>query len=148
MEYKLLRDGPERDLTAMCEGIIMMAGAQKDPLTVLAFVTLGGERHFLCDEAIVAWDGDTPAGISTIAPKGESGDGQAEIVGLFVLADYRRGGVGSELLTRALARIRERELGPARLNILTRSASALVKKLSPDILVGVEVRDQSHLSVF
>lgn len=143
MEYKLINDSDEPIVAVVCDGIIMMASRRRDPLTMWAAITLGGDRHACCDEAVVAWDGGVPAGIATIAPDGENGGGP-EVIGLFVLEAHRRHGVGTELLMRALARIRERGLGTARLDILSKPASALVKKLPPDVLAGVAVRDQSH----
>lgn len=148
LEYKLLENGPECDVWAMCDGIILMASRKKDPQTMLAAITLGGDRHLCCDEAVVAWDGDIPVGIATIAPKGESGEGEAEIVGLFVLDGHRRQGVGRELFTRAIARCRVRELGPVHVQLLSRAASELAKSLPPETLAGVEVVDMSHLTPF
>ncbi len=138
----------ETDVPKVANELIRLAADAKDPLLFLAIVTMGGDRHLCCDEAVSAYDRGDLVGAATIAPKGESGADMPEVVGLFVLEKWRRQGVGRELLLRALARCRDRSLVPLRLNVLSRAASSLVKGLPPDALVDVTVDDKSHLSLF
>ena len=145
MRYEVIHGD---DVARVADGLIRAAADAGDPLLGMAIVTLGGDRHLCCDEAIAAYEGDVLVGAATIAPKGESGEDMPEVVGLFVLEKYRRQKVGRELLLRAIARCRERRLVPLRLNILSKAASALVKNLSPDALVDVQVDDKSHFSLF
>src|SRR3989338_4530465 len=91
----------------------------------LAVITIGGDRIQCCDEGVVAKTGNTIVGISTIAPKGESGDGPPEIVGTYVLNSQRGEGVGKELLLRAIARCKERNLVPVHMTAVTKGGAAL-----------------------
>lgn len=149
IEYRLVPNGDEADVWALCDGFIRMAAARNDPLTIVAVSGLGGERHTCCDEAVVAWAGDIPAGIATIAPQGESGAGQAEIVGLFVLEEWRGSiWVAGELLARAVRRCRERGVVPVRFEALSSLESAAADNLPPEEAVYVEVTDMSGLLPF
>src|SRR3989344_5256189 len=98
-------------------------GAARDLLSrsqdSLAVITIGGDRIQCCDEGVVAKAGNTIVGMSTIAPKGESGDGPPEIVGTYVLNSQRGEGVGKELLLRAIARCKERNLVPVHMTAVT-----------------------------
>ncbi len=149
MDYRIVTN-TDVDLivSRIANELIRAAVAAKDPLSFMAVSVIGGDRHLCCDEAVVAFDGSVPVGMATIAPKGESGAGMPEIVGVFVLAKYRRRGVGRELFIRAISRCRERRLVPLRATILSKGMGALVKNLPPDILTDVQISDQSHLSPF
>lgn len=113
----------------------------------LAVMIIGGERAWVCDEAIVFAD-DPLRGIGTIAPEGEGGSGQPTIVGVYVRPADRKRGYGLELFEAAIRRCLERGFNMIRVDALTKGGSALVKKLSPDLLAHLEVHDMSHLSPF
>lgn len=114
-----------------------------------AIVTIGGERVTVCDEAIVAYsDTGESVGIATISPEGEDQRGRPEVVGVFVLPEYQRTGIGKELLLRALHRCAKRDFAVVRMTAVTKRGKRLIDRLPVDLPVVIEVTDQSHLSLF
>jgi len=114
-----------------------------------AIITIGGERAWVCDEAIVAYtEGGQPIGMATISPEGEDQSGQPEIVGVFVLPGHRRQGIGLELLRQALQRCAERDFRAVRMTVATKMGARLVARLPTDLPVIIKVNDQSAHSPF
>lgn len=68
---------------------------------MIAVVLFGGDRMTCCDWAIVAHEGEQLVGLATLALKGESMDGDPEIVGVYIRHPWRRRGIATELVDRA-----------------------------------------------
>jgi len=140
MQYELTTE-----VSAHAEQLTRRAGQQ----ILEAVIVIGGERAWVCDEAIVArTDSGELVGMSTIAPRGESGVGVTEIVGVFVLTSHQRQGIGYELLRRALERCVARGFTAVRLTAVSRAGSALVSKRPSDLPITVEVLDFSQYNSF
>ncbi|HWO07447.1 MAG TPA: GNAT family N-acetyltransferase [Candidatus Paceibacterota bacterium] len=130
MKYTVIT---QPELTAIAGYLIREAANQRDLLAVTAISSIGGDRIHCCDEGIVArtFFGNV-VGLSTIAPRGESGDGSPEIVGVFVGKGYRRRGVGRALLIRAIKRCEERGLRPNMIAV-TNGGWSLIESLPQDV---------------
>lgn len=88
----------------------------------------GGDRILHCDEGMVAKENGRPIGLASIAPKGESGTGDPEIVGVYVIPSERRKGVGLALLKAAVGRCRERGLAEPSMVAACAAGKALIGK--------------------
>lgn len=89
----------------------------------------GGGRILHCDEGMVSRDEDgKPIGLASIAPCGESGSGDPEIVGVYVIPEERRKGVGLSLLRAAVGRCRERGLAEPSMVAACAAGKALIGK--------------------
>lgn len=144
MRYEFV-SGPE--VGRVADGLIRAAADASDSLTFLAVVTIGGERAWVCDEAIVASD-ESEIGIATISETGEAGRGMPEVVGVFVLEAHRGRGVGLELLRRAIARCRERGFPRVGASAVSKGGMRLIERLSPEDRAYLDVRDHSQFSIF
>lgn len=110
----------------------------------VAMITLfGGDRATCCDECLIATDdADEFVGMVSISYQGELGNGQPEIVGLYVVPECRLLGVGLQLLEAAVRRVLSTE-DTVRLQALSRSCVATANKLPKEFVGRVEVIDQS-----
>ena len=79
---------------------------------LLAMTLLAGDRITCCDEAIVTTSDDLLVGIATIASQGEMNSGTPAIVAVAVHQQYRRRGIGRQLMNQAVSRMLERLLQP------------------------------------
>jgi GNAT superfamily N-acetyltransferase len=112
-----------------------------------AVMVIGGERAWVCDEAIVYAE-DPLIGIATIAPEGEGGSGQPTIVGIYVRPADRKHGYGTALLAAAIRRCLERGFDNIRVDTLTKSGKKTVDKLPTELRVHLDIHDLSHLTPF
>lgn len=111
-------------------------------------ILFGGDRLTCCDEAYVyspyrlPFGTTSPEGLThvgyertcdivggvTISKTGQDGQGP-EIVGLYVIPEYRRRGYGDLLLKIALLRLEQLDLLPARIHVLSTACQGLVANL-------------------
>jgi len=124
---------------------------------VAVAILLGGDRLICCDEASLIKaplaqaalvQGDERSkqivGACTIAPRGETGNGRPELVGLYVLPSQRRKGYGLALLTEAINRCNERRLTPVTVCVITKPGLATIQKLPPELLALTTIIDHSN----
>ena len=117
----------------------------------LKLITLfGGDRASCCDEAIVIKnDGGQIVALATIAPNGEQMSGKPTIVGLYVMPEFRRQGLGRKVLEAAIHRCIDRELIPIRIDLMSEGIKSLVEQLSEDIRQQLNAHDMgAMLDVF
>lgn len=103
-----------------------------------------GDRMWCCDEALgLEVDGEI-VGVATIAPKGEDGCGQSEIVAVYVREEYRRRGYAIALLRSALVRCEERGLAfPIGVDVLSAGLLAGMEKyLGSAEKAKLDIRDR------
>ena len=79
---------------------------------LLAMTLLAGDRIMCCDEAIVASHESEMVGIATIASQGEMNSGAPAVFAVAVHQQYRRRGIGRQLMNKAVSRMLERLLLP------------------------------------
>jgi GNAT superfamily N-acetyltransferase len=107
---------------------------------ILLFALFGMERLRPCDEVIIAYQDNLPVGILTIAPRGETYDGNAELVGVYVLLTHRRQGIASYMIDLAVKRCQKRELLlPVYLKAVLPDMQFVIKNLPKEILDEVQV---------
>lgn len=104
-------------------------GAEEFSESPILPILFGGDRLSCCDEAYVcrSLSGEI-LGAVTISRNGQMGEGP-EIVGLYVLPEYRRRGYGDLLLKLALLRLDQQELLPAKICILSTAMMELISHL-------------------
>lgn len=109
---------------------------------MLLMLLFGGDRLACCDEATVAYSKGEIVAIATIAPRGEElSVGKPAIVGVYVVPEQRRKGLGSEVLVSAIRRCVERGLpSSVQIDILSSGMRATVASLPADIRQLVEVK--------
>lgn len=104
---------------------------------------LGGQRWACCTHAALATIGGNPVGIATISPRGESNTGEPTVVGMYVLREHRREGIGAKLLAAAVRWLRDLVPGqPVRLDILHSAVWLMVERLPPELRELVDATDQ------
>lgn len=107
-------------------------------------VLFGGSRITCVDEVLAAYEKDTFVGAVTLSPVGEMNTGEPSIVGLLVLTAWRRNGIGTKLMERAINRMRERGLIPVNIDVLSVNAKKLVESLDGKLKKCLIVNDQSE----
>ena len=70
-------------------------------------------------------------------------DGPA-IVGLLVLKGWRRKGIGTKLMERAINRMKERGLTPVHVDVLSKNLKRLLEKLDTKFKMNLIVNDNSE----
>jgi GNAT superfamily N-acetyltransferase len=112
------------------------------PHGIVRGILFSGDRFTCCNEAVVAYDGDTFVGIATISFKGEDYKGKPEVVGLYVSPLHRNQGYGLELFKQALLRCFD---VADRVQVVAVSANvrSLVEKLPESIKAKVDFVDCS-----
>lgn len=119
MEYKIVCDD---EILSCARNMREYVG---NPL--LAMTLLAGDRITCCDEAIVMTSDDLLVGMATIAPHGEMNSGTPSIVAVAVHHQYRRNGIGRQLISRAVFRMTERLLQPPyEVQTITREGNLLL----------------------
>jgi len=112
--------------------------------TPITMVLLGGDRIVCCDEAVVMRsESDDLIGIATISSQGEDYSGDPEIVGLYILPEYRGQGYAKELLKKTIERCTERGFKKICLNVLSKKMMQVINKLPAEMKEILEVSDQS-----
>ena len=106
-------------------------------------ILFGGSRLTCVDEVLAAYENGTFAGAVTLSPSGEMNDGPA-IVGLLVLKGWRRKGIGTKLMERAITRMKERGLTPVNIDVLSKNLKNLIEKLDPKFKVNLIMNDHSE----
>jgi GNAT superfamily N-acetyltransferase len=69
---------------------------------LLNAILFGGSRLTCVDEVLAAYENDTFAGAVTLSPVGEMNARKPSIVGLLVLKEWRRKGIGIKLMESAV----------------------------------------------
>lgn len=98
------------------------------PVDPLAVILLGGERLMNTDVIIGALVDQVLVGVATLAFAGEGTD-EPTIIAVYVEPEYRRQGIGRQLLTVAIAQMQAYRYNPIRVDILTDEGKALVNSL-------------------
>lgn len=111
------------------------------------FILFGGSRLTYVDEVLAAYERDTFVGAVTLSSRGELYEGPS-IIGLLVLKAWRRQGIGTKLLKSAINRMKERELTPAYIDVLSKNAKNLIEKLDDDFRKCLFINDQSKYDCF
>ena len=109
----------------------------------------GGDRYHCVDEGVVLLaGGDRPVALATIAPFGESGNGQPEIVGLYVIPNLRKHRIGQFLLQKTLERCAERSFPTVTICVITQAGKHLVQSFKKTNNTGVEINLVDCVSIF
>lgn len=108
----------------------------------LLAILFGGDCGACCDEAaVIREDGDIVA-LASIAPEGEMAEGDPSIVGLYVVPERRRQGLGAAVLTAAIARCALRGLSlPVRVDLCSSAIVCLLDALPPETRRQVRAMD-------
>lgn len=110
---------------------------------LITAILFGGSRLTCVDEVLAAYENGAFAGAVTLSPSGEMNDGQA-IIGLLVLKSWRRKGIGTKLMERAINRMKERGMTPVHIEVLSKNAMKLVEKLDTKFKINLIVNDHSE----
>ena len=101
----------------------------------------GGDRASCCDEAVVIKHRGQIIALTTIAPAGEMGSGEPAIVGVYTMPEWRRHGLGLEVLQATIRRCVERGLKPVRIDVMSSGLGRLVERLPPELKLWVNAQD-------
>lgn len=113
----------------------LVQAVQTLPVTPMVAILFGGERLMVTDWGAIATEGHTVTGLVTIANEGE-GTGQPTIIGVMVLPEWRRQGIGKALLDSVVEEAGRRNLLPLRYDAISSSGLALAEAsgYGPDTL--------------
>lgn len=132
----------------MVAAISKTVGNQPEVMPFLPLL-FGGDRYYCVDEAVVLLVGGVrPVAIATIAPFGESRNGQPEIVGLYVVPGLRGLRIGLLLLQKTLERCKERSFDSVTINVISKAGKALVESFAKNNKTGVEINLVDCVSTF
>lgn len=90
---------------------------------------LGGDRLSVCEEAVCAKKDGKTIGMITISHMGEGQTGNPSLVGMYVLPEFRKQGIGKDLLEQAIAQGRELGWENVQIDVLTGTMMSLVDQL-------------------
>jgi GNAT superfamily N-acetyltransferase len=124
----------------------LVEAIQTLPVTPMVAILFGGERLMVTNWGAVATDGDAIIGLATVAERGEMASGIPTLVGVMVLPEWRRRGIGLALLWTVVEEAGRRGLLPLLYEALTPSGLALAKAsgYGPEVLA---LRDQSFWGI-
>lgn len=111
---------------------------------ILNFALFGGSRLTHVDEILAAYEKDTFVGVITLSPVGEMNTGEPSIIGLLVLTGWRRNGIGTKLMERAITRMKGRGLTPVHIDALSKNSMRLIENLDDEFKKYLIVNDQSE----
>lgn len=111
---------------------------------LMNFILFGGSRLSCVDEVLAAYEKETFVGTVTLSPVGEMNTGKPSIIGLLVLKEWRRKGIGTKLMESAITRMNERGLAPVHIDLLSVNAKKMVEKLDDDFRKLLIANDQSE----
>ncbi|OGD56781.1 hypothetical protein A2V71_01515 [Candidatus Berkelbacteria bacterium RBG_13_40_8] len=100
-----------------------------------------GDRLSVIDESVAIKVDGKIVGIATIAPQGEMMSGVPTIVGIYVLPEFRRQGLGKILLLSAIERCQERGFPKVRIDVLSSALMSLIKSLPQEKKEYLEVHE-------
>lgn len=161
----------ELQIVPMCEVVEWMEGLlrQSHISSIKLISLLGGDRASCCDEAAVIKDCSQIVAVSSIAPFGEGRNpglekmarepgrkrmgkrlglgkpGEPTIVGVFVLPEYRRKGMGYQVLEAAIRRCIERSLVPIRIDSMSAGIMRAIDRLPEELHQHLQVNDQGDV---
>jgi len=115
---------------------------------IIVGMLFGGDRISCCDEGVIAEQGSKLVGLATIAPEGEQMSGQPTIVGWYVIPEYRRKGIGSQILKRAVERCIERGFNKIRMDVMSSNARRIIKNLPDELKNKIDVHDLGNIIDF
>lgn len=120
----------------------LVAAIQTLPVTPMVAILFGGERLMVTSWGVVASEGATPIGLATVADEGEMMSGIPTIIGVMVLPEWRRQGIGLALLRAVVEEAGKRNLLPLRYDAMTPSGLALAQAVGygPEML---DIHNQS-----
>lgn len=107
-------------------------------------ILFGGSRLTCVDEVLAAYENGAFAGAVTLSPVGEMYNRKPSIVGLLVLKEWRRKGIGTKLMQSAINRMKERGLTPVHIDVLSKNAMKLVEKLDDEFRKLLIANNQSE----
>jgi GNAT superfamily N-acetyltransferase len=110
-------------------------------------ILLAGDRWFCVSHVLTATVNGKIVGVSTVADKGEMGEGVPTIVALYVLPKYRNNGIGTKLFEATVDYMLSLGLSPIRVDILNPKISIMVKKLPKEKRVRLVVNNLSSTAV-
>jgi hypothetical protein len=123
--------------TPIGDGVLMKASVENAEFIHFGMVQFGGESAWCCDEFVVlVSDDEKPVAVSSIAPNGEQDSGRCEIVGFYVMPEYRWNKEVNyhRLLAEAVvSRCRDRGLTPVFHMAISRLAAEGFESLSKDL---------------
>lgn len=106
-------------------------------------ILFAGDRIACCDEVVATELEGQIAGVATISPEGETGNGVPEIVGMYVHPTLRRLGLGRELLIAAIRRCQVRGFNTVRVDVLSERVNRIITTLPPELRTLLDVHDLS-----
>jgi len=92
-------------------------------------ILLAGDRWLCVSHVLTAIINGKIVGISTVADKGEMGEGIPTIVAIYVLPEYRNNGIGARLFEATVDYMLSLRLSPIRVDILSPKIASMIKKL-------------------
>lgn len=110
---------------------------------LMNFILFGGSRLTCVDEVLAAYEKETFVGTVTLSPVGEMNARKPSIIGLLVLKEWRRKGIGTKLMESAITRMKKRGLTPVHIDLLSTNLKKLVEKLDEKFKKNLIVNDQS-----
>ena len=106
-------------------------------------ILFAGDRTACCDEVVAIELEGQIAGVATISPEGETGNGVPEIVGMYVHPTLRCRGLGRELLIAAIRRCQVRGFNTVRVDVLSERVNRIITTLPPELRTLLDVHDLS-----
>jgi len=106
-------------------------------------ILLAGDRWSCVSHVLTATVNGQIIGISTIANKGEMGEGVPTIVALYILPKYRNNGIGARLFEATVDYMLQLNLCPIRVDILNPKIVSMVKKLPKEKKSRLVINDLS-----
>lgn len=117
---------------------------KKLPPSMPVGILLSGDRWFCVDTIIVEEnEKDEIVGVATISERGEMKSGEPTIVAIYVLENYRRQGIGLNLLIQSIEYMIEKGLIPIRLDVINSQVNRLIDKLSENLKQHLQVNDMT-----
>ena len=99
------------------------------PVNATTALLFGGDRLWCIDWAVVAILDGVHIGLATVAEQGEEQSGIPTLVGLAVRGDYRRMGVGTQLVEAVIGEAERRELCPLLVEPVTVSGERFIRSI-------------------
>ena len=118
----------------------LMMWAESLPATPERVTVLGGERLWVCDEAVVLELMGQIVGAGTIAPKGECGDPKPSIIAIYVVPEFRDSIREVDLLAQTIVRCSQRNLVPVRFDMISSRDVLAVNSLPEELRQLLDAR--------
>lgn len=98
-------------------------------------ILFGGDRHSCCDKFLHLYLGDKLIGLSSFSLSGEKHNNTPEIVGFYILPEYRKQGYGKLLLEKSIKDFRRFTDKKLTMVVISNNMDKLLNKFKNDNLI-------------